>query len=187
MRGDEERVVTANASWLEQNGWTVVREVEFVDVFAERGEEKVYAEAKGRTAAIGLDVDTLHGQLLRRMKDQGPPRDTQSWYRLPHVARPFECLTGVRERLHVDVFEVDDAGVVHPRADRSGVLGRTHSLAAGARALVGSSILRAHAGAVEDRSYGDVVLPPGRRCTAERRAAAGQLESGRESWPAPAS
>jgi hypothetical protein len=27
----------------------------------------LYAEAKGRTAAIGLDVDTLYGQLLRRM------------------------------------------------------------------------------------------------------------------------
>jgi hypothetical protein len=69
MRGDEERVVKAYAGWLERSGWTVSREVEFVDVYAERGEERLYAEAKGRTAAIGLDVDTLYGQLLRRMKD----------------------------------------------------------------------------------------------------------------------
>jgi hypothetical protein len=70
MRG-EERVTAAYASWLERDGWTVGREVEFADVYAERGEEKLYAEAKGRTAVIGLDVDTLCGQLLRRMRDPG--------------------------------------------------------------------------------------------------------------------
>ena len=32
-------------------------------------QERPYAEAKGWTWAIGLDVDTLYGQLLRRMKD----------------------------------------------------------------------------------------------------------------------
>ena len=31
--------------------------------------EKLYADAKGRTTAIGLDVDTLYEQLLRQMKD----------------------------------------------------------------------------------------------------------------------
>ena len=69
MRGDEERVVAAFVDWLRQNGWTVKREVDFVDVYAERDAERMYAEAKGRTAAIGLDVDTLYGQLLRRMND----------------------------------------------------------------------------------------------------------------------
>jgi hypothetical protein len=59
VRGDEERVAAAYARWLEPSGWTVAREVEFVDVYAEHGQEKLYAEAKGRTAAIGLDVDTL--------------------------------------------------------------------------------------------------------------------------------
>jgi hypothetical protein len=69
MRGSEERVVEAYVSWLERNGWTVSREIDFADVYAEHGQDKLYAEAKGRTAAIGLDVDTLYGQLLRRMKD----------------------------------------------------------------------------------------------------------------------
>ena len=36
-------------------------------LLAERDGERLYVEAKGRTAAIGLDVDTLFGQLLRRM------------------------------------------------------------------------------------------------------------------------
>ncbi len=43
------------------------REVEHVDVLATRGAERLYAEVKGRTASVGLDVDTLYGQLLRRM------------------------------------------------------------------------------------------------------------------------
>jgi hypothetical protein len=69
MQGDEERVVTAHADWLGRNGWTVIREAEFVDVYAERGPDKLYAEANGQTASVGLDVDTLYGQLLRRMQD----------------------------------------------------------------------------------------------------------------------
>ena len=58
MRGDEERVAGAYVDLLERSGWTVSREVEFADVYAERGEQRLYAEAKGRTAAVGLDVDT---------------------------------------------------------------------------------------------------------------------------------
>ncbi len=38
-----------------------------VDVLATRGTQRLYAEAKGRTASVGLDVDTLYGQLLHRM------------------------------------------------------------------------------------------------------------------------
>jgi hypothetical protein len=71
MRGDEKRVVDAFVAWLEENGWTTDTEVNFVDVCARRGDERLYAEAKGRTAAVGLDVDTLYGQLLRRMADPG--------------------------------------------------------------------------------------------------------------------
>jgi hypothetical protein len=115
MRGDEERVVAAYVSWLDRNGWTVSREVDFADVYAERGPDKLYAEAKGRTAAIGLDVDTLYGQLLRRMKDPGsaaryvvvvPTVALKAALRVPDWAR---------ERLHVEIVEVDDFGEVHPR------------------------------------------------------------------------
>jgi hypothetical protein len=52
MRGDEERVVAAYARWLEGQGWVVRREVDFVDVYAERGDDKLYAEAKGRTQRL---------------------------------------------------------------------------------------------------------------------------------------
>jgi hypothetical protein len=115
MRGDEERVVAAYVSWLERNGWTVLREVDFADVYAERWPDKLYAEAKGRTAAIGLDVDTLYGQLLRRMKDPGSA--AQYVVVVPTVAlkAALRVPDWARERLHVEIVEVDDFGEVHPR------------------------------------------------------------------------
>ncbi len=108
VRGDEARVVDAFCGWLEASGWTVRREVDFVDVAAVRGEERLYAEAKGRTAATGTDVDTLYGQLLRRMPDD----DSHTRYA---VVVPTAALKAalrvpqwVRERLRLDVYEVTD-------------------------------------------------------------------------------
>jgi hypothetical protein len=37
------------------------------DVVAEKGADTLIAEVKGATASAGLDVDTMYGQLLRRM------------------------------------------------------------------------------------------------------------------------
>jgi hypothetical protein len=112
MRGDEERVVTAFASWLQQGGWTATRDADFVDVYAERGPEKLYAEAKGRTAAIGLDVDSLYGQLLRRMKD--PDAGARYAVVVPTAAlsAALRVPSWIRDRLSIDVYEVDDAGMV---------------------------------------------------------------------------
>lgn len=70
MRGDEARVVAAFRQWLESDGWATELEVEFVDILATRGDERMYVEAKGRTSSPGLDIDTLYGQLLRRMPEQ---------------------------------------------------------------------------------------------------------------------
>ena len=38
-----------------------------VDVFATRGTQRLYAQKRNRTASVGLEVDTLYGQLLHRM------------------------------------------------------------------------------------------------------------------------
>jgi hypothetical protein len=112
VRGDEERVVRAFCAWLRQHGWTVEREVKYTDVVARRGDERLYAEAKGRTAALGLDVDTLYGQLLRRM-----PNETVGEARFAVVV-PEEAVAAalrvpnrVRELLQVSIFAVspDDA------------------------------------------------------------------------------
>jgi hypothetical protein len=69
--GDEARVVRAFCVWLAEHGWYTRLEVEHVEIVADRGNQRLYAQAKGRTAAIGLDVDTLYGQLsgeCRRIK-----------------------------------------------------------------------------------------------------------------------
>ena len=113
MRGDEARVVDAFCVWLEHDGWQARREEAWVDVVAERGEEKLIAEAKGRTSATGLDVDTAYGQLLRRMTDEGshvryavvvPEQATRAALRVPAT---------IRRALRIDVYEVRDDDSVH--------------------------------------------------------------------------
>jgi hypothetical protein len=61
-------VIPASRQWLEAQGWETETETEFVDVVARRGNETIYAEVKGRTnSRPGAGLDTLYGQLLRRM------------------------------------------------------------------------------------------------------------------------
>jgi hypothetical protein len=93
MRGDEIRVVDAFCQWLETEGWHVQREVDWVDVAAERHGQRLYAEVKGRTASPGLDVDTAYGQLLRRMKEDAEGAVfamvvPQAAIPMPFVSRP---------------------------------------------------------------------------------------------------
>jgi hypothetical protein len=53
-------VVPAFRQWLEAQGWETETETEFVDVVAHRGNETIYAEAKGRTnSRPGAGLDTL--------------------------------------------------------------------------------------------------------------------------------
>jgi hypothetical protein len=111
MRGDEARIVDAFATYLESDGWTVEREVNFCDLVADRDGARLYVEAKGRTSAPGLDVDTMYGQLLRRM-----PLDEDTTTRfavvVPDIALPAATRVPkrVRELLRVDLYAVDDAG-----------------------------------------------------------------------------
>jgi hypothetical protein len=116
MRGDEKRVIDAYVTWLERNNWTVRREMDFVDVYAERGDERLYAEAKGRTTSPGLDVDTLYGQLLRRMRDPKPGARYAVVVPTAALNAALRVPAWVRERLSVDVYEVDDDTVVYLRA-----------------------------------------------------------------------
>src|SRR5215471_8165669 len=112
MRGDEKRVIDAYVSWLERTGWTVRREVNFVDIYAERGDERLYAEAKGRTTSPGLDVDTLYGQLLRRMKDPEPGARYAVVVLTAALNAALRVPAWVRNCLSIDVYEVDDDGRV---------------------------------------------------------------------------
>jgi hypothetical protein len=113
VRGDEARVVDAFCAHLERQGWTVEREVKYADVKATRGGQTLFAEAKGRTTAIGLDVDTLYGQLLRRLPEEADPNTVLA------VVVPEEAVKAalrvphwVRSRLGVDVYAVSNQGDV---------------------------------------------------------------------------
>lgn len=112
MRGDEARVVAAFCDHLATGGWQIEREIGFVDVLATRDGVTLYAEAKGRTAAIGTDVDTLYGQLLRRVPADAetcllgvvvPERAADAALRVPEW---------IRDRLRVHVWAVSDDGWV---------------------------------------------------------------------------
>jgi hypothetical protein len=115
VRGDEQRIVEAFCAWLKQDGWTVETEVDFCDVVAERDGRKLYAEAKGRTAAVGLDVDAMFGQILRRMplaEDRVasfavvvPEEGARAVKRVPDR---------VMQMLRIEAFAVDENGVVKP-------------------------------------------------------------------------
>jgi hypothetical protein len=65
--GTEAEVTGAFVRWLESSGWSVQEQLDWADVVATRSGERLIAEVKGATASPGLDVDTLYGQLLRRM------------------------------------------------------------------------------------------------------------------------
>lgn len=113
MRGDEKRVVEAFCAWLSSQGWSIEREVAFCDVVARKDGTTLFAEAKGRTAAMGLDVDAMYGQLLRRM----PIAEDES-VRFAVVV-PTEAATAAlrvpertRKLLRISVFEVTVAGEV---------------------------------------------------------------------------
>ncbi|MDO8144389.1 MULTISPECIES: hypothetical protein [unclassified Isoptericola] len=59
------------ADHLTAQGWKVtLDDPGYVDVIAKRPEERtLVAETTGHTSSPGLDVDTMFGQLLRRMTD----------------------------------------------------------------------------------------------------------------------
>lgn len=109
--GRESEVIADFCIWLESQGWTVQREVAFADVVAERGDERLVAEAKGVTTSPGLDVDTMYGQLLRRMSDTPgtryavvvPDKAVSAALRVPDA---------VREVLAIDVYGVSFDGTV---------------------------------------------------------------------------
>lgn len=113
MRGDELRIVNAFCAHLEQQGWRVEREVDWVDVVATRGGHTLLAEAKGRTAAVRTDIDTLYGQLLRRMPATDDPTTR---YAVVVPTRAEAAVTAIpariRQLLRIDVYLVDEHGKV---------------------------------------------------------------------------
>ena len=113
-------VVPAFQQWLEAQGWETETEKAFVDVVAYRGNETIYAEVKGRTKSRpGAGLDTLYGQLLRRMpaEDIGAP-NTRFAVVIPTVAEAaaLRVPRRVRDLLQIDVYAIGDDGQVEKLA-----------------------------------------------------------------------
>ena len=109
--GRESEIVAVFCQWLRGQGWNVRTEVAWADVVADRGDERLIAEAKGLTMAPGLDVDTMYGQLLRRMNVQPGTRYAVVVPEklIPAASRVPE---EIRERLKIDLYGVDAEDVV---------------------------------------------------------------------------
>lgn len=107
----ESEIVAAFVAWLEAEGWTVQTEVAWADVVAERDGERLIAEAKGATSEPGLDVDTLYGQLLRRMV---PDENVRYGVVVPARVEPLALRVPsfVRRALSIEVYSVAMDGTV---------------------------------------------------------------------------
>ncbi len=114
-------VVPAFRQWLEAQGWETETETEFVDVVAHRGNETIYAEVKGQTKSRpGAGLDTLYGQLLRRMPaEEVSDPNTRFAVVIPTGAKAaaLRVPRRVRDVLRIDVYAVSDDGQVERLAD----------------------------------------------------------------------
>jgi hypothetical protein len=109
-------VVPAFRRWLEAQGWTTEAERGYIDVVARRGNETIYAEVKGRTKGRpGAGLDTLYGQLLRRMPaTEVGDSSTRFAVVVPtgSEAAALRVPSRVRDLLRIDVYVVSDEGDV---------------------------------------------------------------------------
>lgn len=118
---DEARIVRAFSQRLQADGWKVEIEKDYIDVVAERGDQKLLAEVKGRTASRpGAGVDSLYGQLLRRMppEELGESR-TRFAVVVPDTAKSaaLRVPKRVRDALRIDIYTVSDDGQVEMLKD----------------------------------------------------------------------
>lgn len=107
-------VVPVFRQWLEAQGWETETETEFVDVVAHRGNETIYAEVKGRTKGRpGAGLDTLYGQLLRRMPAEEDP-NARFAVVVPAGAEAAALRVSrrIRDILRIDIYTVSDDGQV---------------------------------------------------------------------------
>lgn len=110
---NEAEVVRLFCAALTADGWDVTTEVKWVDVVAHKKGSTIIAEAKGHTTGPGLDVDTMYGQLLRRMESADKPGVRYAAV-VPasYLAAAKRVPTWVRSRLRIDVYGVHDDGRV---------------------------------------------------------------------------
>lgn len=113
VKSDQVRVVNAFCTWLTERGWDFSTDVDFCEVMASRGDETIFAEATGRTLTAGVAIDTMYGQLLRRMPTTDD-RKVRFGVVVPTDARTeaLRVPEAVRAVLNVDIYAVDEHGGV---------------------------------------------------------------------------
>lgn len=112
----EAAVLTSFTQWLEQQGWDVQTSASGADVVAKKGTDTLIAEAKGLTSSAGLDVDTMYGQLLRRMTDVASSTRFAVVVPRSAAAAVARVPQGIRDLLRVDAYVVELDGKVTPLA-----------------------------------------------------------------------
>jgi len=98
--------VTAGPCGSNQDWW---------DIRADRGDQRMYVEAKGRTTSPGLDMDTVFGQLIRRMPAEDDPSVTFALAvrdESKSVRAALRVPIRIRHLLRIQMFAVADAGQV---------------------------------------------------------------------------
>jgi hypothetical protein len=111
---DEDRVVAAFGHWLAAQGWTLVVPADpHTDIEAVRADERLVGEAKGRTTSPGLDLDTLYGQLLRRMTAQDPGTRYAAIVPSSALWHAERVPAHIRALLAIDLYTVSEDGTVH--------------------------------------------------------------------------
>ncbi|WP_328828941.1 hypothetical protein OHT77_15170 [Streptomyces sp. NBC_00252] len=113
---DEDRVTDSFRRHLIADGWTVVTPTDrWTDVEAVRGEERLIAEAKGRTQEKGIDADIAHGQLLRRMTSNSPNIRYALVVPTSSLWHAQRVPAHIRRLLRIDLYEVTHDGQVNHR------------------------------------------------------------------------
>ena len=110
--GSEAPVEAGFKRWLTETGWQVIEDHgTWADVVADKGDERLVAEVKGYNSSIGTDVDTMYGQLLRRME---PGAATTYALVVPTLSLTavLRVPIDVRRGLGIRVFEVQDDDTV---------------------------------------------------------------------------
>lgn len=106
---EERRVVNTFVRYLESQGWVVDTEVNYLDVLARREGEELRAEAKSDTKEnSGLDIDTMFGQLLRRMGEEVDPSVRYAVVVPPSCVRKVERVPQrILDLLRIEIISVD--------------------------------------------------------------------------------
>jgi hypothetical protein len=93
--------------WLVADGWHVERDVDFVDLVADRPDgTRLYVEVLGRTASPVEDVDALYGRLLRRMRPDEPQARYAAVVAEELQPAVLRVAPEVRAALRLDLFAV---------------------------------------------------------------------------------